>query len=170
MQYSHYDDYFRTFTADSFENQVDWHWFKAQGLAESMLNPSAISGVGAIGVMQLMPGTSKEMAGILGIDDLPYQSDVNIRMGIAYCKRCWDIWKAENGIERLRFAFGSYNAGPGNIITAQRLAKKDGLPTDQWSSIVKTLPRVTGRHAKETITYVERIERFYRQLCNGEIA
>lgn len=162
--HNYYDYYFRHYSEHFFGAAEDWRWFKAQATAESWLDPCATSPVGAYGVMQLMPGTSKEMAGILGIEDLPQAPHLNIQMGIGYCKRCWDIWGKEAGIERLRFAFGSYNAGPGNIIKAQKLAKAQGLPTDQWDSIVRMLPRVTGRRASETIGYVARIERYYREL------
>ncbi len=53
--------------------------------------------------------------------------------------------------------FGSYNAGKGNIIKAQKLAKKDGLDPNLWDSIEKKLANVTGKHSKETIGYVNKI-------------
>jgi len=54
----------------------------------------------------------------------------------------------------------SYNAGAGNIIRAQSLC---GGALD-WTGIAPCLPQVTGHHAHETITYVERIDRWYRSL------
>ena len=53
-----YDDTFRKYSKRFFGVGFDWHYFKAQGLAESGLDPAAKSPVGARGVMQLMPGTS----------------------------------------------------------------------------------------------------------------
>ena len=57
----------------------------------------------------------------------------------------------------LAFMFGSYNAGKGNILKTQKIAKSKGMDPNIWSSIEKTLIRVTGRHSKETIGYVDKI-------------
>lgn len=159
-----YDYYFRFYALEFFGPQAHWKWFKAQAIAESSLDPEAKSPVGAYGVMQLMPGTSPEVAAKLKIGHTPEIPHINIRMGIAYMRRCWNVWGEEDGIERLRFAFGSYNAGVGNIVEAQKLAKAAGLATDRWESIARMLPQVTGEHAAETINYVARIERYFEQL------
>lgn len=163
-----YDIYFRQYGELFFSDLLDWRTFKAQAMAESNLNPEAVSPVKAVGVMQLMPATSKEMAAKLGIPNEPLVPHLNIQMGIGYDLRCWKIFKKEDGIERVRFMFGAYNAGAGHIITAQRLAEDQGLPADKWSSIVQTLPQVTGFHADETIGYVARIERYLAELTHGE--
>lgn len=167
MPHHYYDGYFQDYGKACFPN-ADWRWFKAQAMAESNIEPLAVSPVGAVGVMQLMPGTSKEMAGILGVEDLPLMPHINIRMGVCYLKRCWDIWQAETGIERLRFAWGSYNAGPGNILKAQKVAVKNGLAPDRWVSIAQVLHQVTGHHAMETIGYVSQIERNFERLVKAE--
>lgn len=168
MRENWYDTYFREYGTTSAGVLIDWRWFKAQAIAESALNPEAVSPAGAIGVMQLMPRTAEEVAGKLGIECLPLVPHLNIQMGIAYCKRCWDVWKTEPGIERLRFAFGSYNAGVGHIVKAQKLAARAGLPTDRWESIVRMLPEVTGqKNSAETIGYVARIERIYHRMTGG---
>ena len=165
-----YDHYFQTSAQEFFGKRLDWLWLKAQGLAESGLNPEAVSPVGAIGVMQVMPGTAAEMARKHGIEGDPKTPETNIRLGTAYDLRCFNVWAAEEGLERLRFMFGSYNAGPGNIVAAQDLAGKKGLPTGSWQSIIATLPEITGKHAPETIAYVTRIEGYYRQLTEKKAA
>jgi membrane-bound lytic murein transglycosylase F len=154
-----YDELFQRFAAEFFGGlDVDWRWFRAQGIAESGLDPRAVSPVGAVGIMQLMPGTSAEMAVRLNLVDSPADSEFNIRCGIAYDRRCWDIWKQESGIERLSFMFASYNAGPGNIIKAQRLA----IFKSKWSSVSTHLHKVTGPDdAQETNRYVRRIKKIY---------
>ena len=165
-----YDQYFQVFALEFFRQILPWQWFKAQAIAESELNPTAKSPVGAFGVMQLMPGTSADMAQKLGIKNTPEIPHVNIRMGLAYDRQCWDIWKKESGIERIRFMLGSYNAGPGNILDAQALACSvdHRLPTDRWLSIVATLPEITGKRSQETIEYVAKIERLFKQLTTRE--
>jgi soluble lytic murein transglycosylase-like protein len=157
---SEYDAFFQRYSLEFFGPDVDWLWFKAQGIAESNLDPLAVSPVGAVGIMQLMPGTSAEMAERLDLDDLPFIPHININMGIGYDRRCFNIWKQESGMERLRFMFASYNAGPGNIIKAQRRAYVSNV----WSSVAEMLPLITGHHADETINYVRRIEKIYAHL------
>src|SRR5512143_489624 len=44
-----YDDYFRHYSQRYFGPFVDWRWFKAQAVAESLLNPQAHSIAGARG-------------------------------------------------------------------------------------------------------------------------
>ncbi len=169
MRNNYYDHYFWTLTARIFGRcGVEWRWMKALALAESGLDPQDVSPAGAVGVMQLMPSTAKEVAGRLGIECRPRVPHINIELGIAYAKFCWDWWKAEKGIERILFMIGSYNAGPGNILIAQQKAAARGLPSDQWLSIIETLPAVTGDHASETITHVARVASFFTQLSEGE--
>lgn len=128
----------------------DWRWFRAQAIAESGLNPSAHSPVGAIGIMQLMPETARE----LGVD--PQDPESNIRGGIKYDRQLWTGWKqAPNPQEQRNLTFSSYNAGPGNILKAVHLAQ--GLP--EWTTAQLFLPRITGPHSAETINYVLRINR-----------
>jgi soluble lytic murein transglycosylase-like protein len=69
--------------------------------AESGGNPRAVSPVGAIGLMQLMPGT----AAALGVD--PWQPLDNLRGGIAYLASLVHDFK-----QNLRLALIAYNAGP----------------------------------------------------------
>ena len=102
--------------------------------AESDFNPHAESDKGAVGLMQLMPSIYVPA----GIDPLDPES--NIRVGCAYLKRLWNVFKAEKGLERWKFALGSYNAGMMYIIDAQRLAKEAGA---------KVVPGNSERYYKE---------------------
>jgi len=162
---NHYDHYFQASAMEFFYQILPWQWFKAQGIAESALDPEAVSPAGALGIMQLMPGTGAEMARSLGVNFTPQIPHINIRLGIAYSRRCWEMWKKEAGLERTRFMFGSYNAGPGNILEAQDLAQRSNLAPDRWDSIVASLPSITGeKNSRETINYVARIEQLYAEL------
>ena len=167
---SQYDRYFQVFALEFFYQILPWKWFKAQAIAESSLDPEARSQVGAIGLMQLMPATAAEMAQLLGIANSPLVPHVNIRMGIAYDRRCWDVWTSPRSqADRIRFMLGSYNAGIGNILKAQRVAMATSHPENEWRSITEYLPQVTGKHATETINYVARIERLYAELTAKEL-
>lgn len=81
---------------------------KAMGKTESNFNQSAVSSAGAIGIMQLMPGT----AASLGVD--PYEARQNIMGGAKYIAGNLEQFKGySNGLE---LAIAAYNAGPGAVI------------------------------------------------------
>ena len=144
-----YDHAFQEATRAFFATAIDWHWLKAQGIAESGLKPFARSPVGAMGIMQLMPATWQEVHFDLNLADNPFFPQSNIQAGVYYLARMFGIWKRETGLERLRFAFASYNAGVGNILQAQKLANG----ADTWTALAPVLDQVTGRNATETINY-----------------
>lgn len=81
----------------------------AIGKAESDFNPNVVSGAGAIGIMQLMPGT----AASLGVTD-PYDPRQNIMGGAKYIASNIERFQGyPNGLE---LAIAAYNAGPGAVI------------------------------------------------------
>ena len=161
---SRYDLYFYVYSHRFFANSVDWRWFKAQAYAESNLDPDAVSPVGAQGIMQLMPFTSKEVAKELGIPHMPLDPRLNIMMGIYYDYKLYKYWgRCSDGIHRIFLMFASYNAGLGNIIKANRIA-----PTDIRCTFVAVeccLRMITGKHSLETISYVTRIRKYYKKIA-----
>ncbi len=154
-----YDDYFRKYSKRFFGAGFDWHYFKAQAVAESHLNPAAVSYVGAQGIMQIMPRTFDEIkVKSKFIEGAATEPKWNIAAGIWYNKQQFDFWAKDRTLEeRLRFMYGSYNAGRGNLLKAQRAALADGLNPRVWDSMYEALPKVTGDHSKETLGYVEKI-------------
>ena len=155
-----YDHYFSKYSKRNFGPNFDWRYFKAQAIAESRLKKDAQSQVGAVGIMQIMPRTYAEIVKrsryIKGSDNNPQW---NIAAGIYYNRSIWNIFKAERPFQdRLDFMFGAYNAGKGNILKAQRHTLTTELNPNLWASIEKTLPRVTGKHSKETLDYVNKIK------------
>jgi soluble lytic murein transglycosylase-like protein len=73
--------------------------------AESAFNAMAVSPVGALGLMQLMPAVAAEM----GADD-PMDPRQNIMAGSRYLKQLLDAHRGN-----VKLALASYNAGPGNV-------------------------------------------------------
>lgn len=149
-----------------FAGEVSWLWMKALGIAESNLAPDAVSPAGAIGIMQLMPATSEEIARELWIANAPYNPRINILMGIRYARKMWDIFKDVEYAERLCFMFAAYNAGWGNIVKAQKIAARPNI----WADVAAVLHKVTGDNAKETIQHVERIVSIKQDLDEEESA
>jgi len=154
-----FDEHFRKYSKRFFGVGFDWHYFKAQAIAESNLNPNAQSGVGAQGLMQLMPRTFSEVTTKSGlIEGALLEPRWNIAAGIWYNKHQFDYWQKGRALEeRLKFMYGSYNTGRVNLRKAQREAINQGLNPRVWTSMEKALPAVTGKHSRETINYVERI-------------
>jgi membrane-bound lytic murein transglycosylase MltF len=129
----------------------------AQGYQESQLNQSAKSQVGAIGVMQLMPGTGEEMK----VGDI-HIVDSNIHAGAKYMDQLMTKYfpdaKFSEG-NRPLFAFASYNCGPGNVSKARKEAAKRGLDPDKWFNNVELV--VAEKIGTETTTYVRNIYKYY---------
>jgi membrane-bound lytic murein transglycosylase MltF len=155
-----YDKYFKKYSKRFFGPGFRWQLFKAQAIAESRLQAQARSSVGAAGIMQIMPRTYKEIRRKNPhIKGKRMQPRWNIAAGIYYDRNLWNVWQAERPfMDRVRFMFGSYNAGKGNILKAQKAAEDQGLNPNIWASIRSSLPAVTGKRSKETIQYVEKIE------------
>lgn len=144
---------------------VDWRLLKAQYYQESRLEPGAVSPVGAAGVAQFMPGTWGEVSTALGYDSLsPHDAEPAITAGAYYMARMRKGWTSPRPeMDRHSLALASYNAGFGNLLRAQEYC---GWP-NLYNDIITCLPRVTGDHSRETITYVKRIWRYWQEMVLG---
>lgn len=160
-----YDPWFRKYAKRYFGIGFDWRWFKAQGVAESELNPRALSPVGARGLMQVMPATFnllKAHRSILVSIDAP---ESNIAAGILYDRDLWRLWEPAVPLaECPRFTFGSYNAGDGTISRAAGIARATKLDHTRWESIERVAPTVPRWRYRETVGYVRKIESTYGDL------
>ena len=122
---------------------ADWRLLKAQAIAESNLDPRAVSPVGAVGLTQFMPATWNEWwDNIYGVRGLPRGDRTNpeaaIELQAAYMRRLLRAFKTE---ER---ALAAYNWGWGRV--RKHLRRHNG-------TLVK------GLLPHETRTYIARIER-----------
>ena len=129
----------------------------AQGFQESQLNQEAKSPVGAIGVMQVMPATGKE----LKVGDIR-TTESNIHAGAKYMDQLMTKYFPDakfDELNRTLFAFASYNCGPGNVSKMRKAAVKGGLDPDQWFNNVEIV--TAQKIGIETTTYVRNIYKYY---------
>jgi membrane-bound lytic murein transglycosylase MltF len=143
---------------------VDHLLMVAQGYQESRLDQGAKSPVGAIGVMQLMPETGRELA----VGDI-HQLEPNIHGGVKYVRRIIDRYYAEAAIDRLNqvfFAFAAYNCGPGRVRSLRREAGNRGLDPNRWFNNVEIV--AADRVGPEPVTYVANILKYYTAYKDHE--
>ncbi len=130
---------------------------------ESAFQQDAVSAAGALGLMQLMPGTAKSVAKKVG---LPYakgrltsDSSYNVSLGRAYLGEMLDRFGGSYVL-----AIASYNAGPGRVaewLVQNRDPRRQNVDTIDW---IESIP------FSETRNYVQRVienVQVYRQLLGG---
>lgn len=134
---------------------------------ESVFNPRAVSNAGAIGLMQLMPGSgaleaSKLVYGetrLLTREEL-YRPDTNIELGAAYLRILLRRHFGEHSKdpEKLLFlAIASYNCGPRRVKAALRDRDLENLsPEEFYDLLMRVVPR-------ETRVYLQRVVRNMKQ-------
>jgi membrane-bound lytic murein transglycosylase F len=127
---SQWDDLIKT---ASHSIQWDWRLLASLICQESGFKPDVESWAGAYGLMQIMPGTGQ----LLGID-ITSSPENNIKAGIKYLSDLQSIFenKIPDEEERIRFVLASYNAGPGHVLDAMKLAEKNGKDPGKWDDNV----------------------------------
>ena len=136
---------------------LDYLLMAAQGYQESRLDQDVKSPVGAIGVMQVMPATGKE----LNVGDVR-QLEPNIHAGVKYIRFVEDRYFKDEPMTPVNkglFAFASYNAGPGRIRQLRGEAETRGLDPNVWFGNVELI--ASERIGRETVTYVSNIYKYY---------
>lgn len=147
-------EFFRKYGA---KYDSDYLLMMAQGYQESLLDQNAKSAVGAIGVMQVMPATGKDMK----TGDIT-QVEPNIHAGVKYISLMRDKFFGNQPMDarnKLLFSFAAYNAGPGKVLKLQKEAEKRGLNPYVWFNNVEVI--AGERIGEETVTYVSNIYKYY---------
>jgi membrane-bound lytic murein transglycosylase F len=118
-----------------YSESIRWDWRLLASLIcqESRFIPDVISRKGAYGLMQLMPETGRHF----GID-ITSSPGNNIKAGTEYIKWLHSIFdpKIPDENERTYFILAAYNAGPGHILDAMKLAEKNGNDPRKWEDNV----------------------------------
>jgi membrane-bound lytic murein transglycosylase F len=155
----------------------DWRLLASQAYQESRFEPDARSWAGAEGLLQLMPGTAREV-GVRNSRNPEENVEGAVRYLLGLTRR-WEPIIADPD-ERLKFIFASYNAGPGHVDDARRLTDKHGGNSNVWEDVAYWMLQKSKRavfndpvvrhgfvRGLEPVTYVELIlERYdhYREF------
>ncbi len=113
----------------------DWRLIAAQIVKESGFKTRARSHVGARGLMQLMPGTAKEISRELDIKYIMRNPRENITAGIYHLKKQFQYFPDAIRPERTKFALASYNCGAGRVFDAQEIARYYRRPSNRWDVV-----------------------------------
>jgi soluble lytic murein transglycosylase len=118
---------------------------------ESQYDVKAVSRVGAIGLMQVMPATANTVAQRVGLpavgrEDL-FDQETNIRIGVRYVEQLLEQFSGN-----VVYTIASYNAGP--LAVGNWIAQYGGQGQDEF---VELIPYQETRH------YVKRVLRSYRE-------
>src|SRR6267142_4477086 len=137
--------------------ELDYLLMVAQGYQESRLDQNARSAVGAIGVMQIMPATGKD----LKTGDIT-KLEPNIHAGVKYIRFLRDRYfepLAMTDLNKTLFSFAAYSAGPARVSKLRGRAQKKGLDPNVWLKNVELI--AAEKIGAETVTYVSNIYKYY---------
>lgn len=163
----------------------DWRFVLAVMKQESRFVHRAESRKGAFGLMQIMPVTGVEVARKLELRDLSHPEN-NIRGGIFYLRRLYDMFDGAGEADRLKLTLAAYNAGVSRVYDAQEVAAYFQEQPNEWVSVKDALPLLSKRYytlhrnvwgqekprggwfgnAKETLGYVDAVMDYYDEYRN----
>jgi cell division septation protein DedD len=116
---------------------VPERWIREVMRQESGGRPGATSPVGAMGLMQVMPGTYRELRAKYGLGDDPYHPYDSIMAGTAYIREMYDLYGSPAFL-------AAYNAGPRRL--EDYLWNSRGLPAETRNYVRRIGPRIAGTH------------------------
>lgn len=143
------------------DSQVDPYLVAGIIREESLYNPKALSPVGAIGLMQLMPKTAHRVAKKIGMtsyerDDL-FTGEINIQLGVNYVSQLLKEYDGE-----AIHVIAAYNAGPNAV---KRWEKKNGhRERDEFVELISY--KETRRYVKRVLTSYHVYRDLYSTRCS----
>jgi soluble lytic murein transglycosylase len=136
------------------KNNIDVAWAYAIVRRESSFMPDAASHAGALGLMQVMPGTARYLAKKKIRRNSLFNPNRNVELGTQYMRYLMD--KMDNNAI---LATASYNAGWRRV--QQWLPEKGNMPLDLW---IETIPyKETRNYVKAVLAY----QQIYSQHLGG---
>lgn len=161
---SPYDDLIKTI-ADS--AGVDWLMIASMVAQETKFNPRSKSWAGAVGLMQVLPRFSD-----VPEEKLMNDEEANIREGVRIINEHLEHYSYMDSTDQWNFALAAYNAGPGHVADARRLAIDRNKDPNKWENasdaLLKLMQRKYYKDARygfcrgiETVRYVQEIRNRY---------
>tara|TARA_R110002126_G_scaffold13356_2_gene58091 strand:+ start:11895 stop:13427 length:1533 start_codon:yes stop_codon:yes gene_type:complete len=141
---SPYDSLLQTVAA---EFDLDWVMLTSIAAQESKFDPYSESWAGAVGIMQVLPRFSE-----IPLDDL-FDPEINIREGARILKEQMEHYSYMDSTTQWQFALATYNAGPGHVADARRLAIDHNDDPNEWDSVSKALLRLMQRKYYQNARY-----------------
>lgn len=130
---------------------------------ESELNPEAVSPAGARGLMQVMPGTARQVAGEIGVDysknRLTTDWRYNAKLGTAYLGGLLELYEGSYVL-----AFAAYNAGPQR---AEQWIERFGDPRDSLVDQIDWIEHIPYRETRNYVMRVMESLHVYRMRLTG---
>lgn len=168
---SHYDHLFRRYAPLA---RWDWRLLAAQCYQESTFDPNAKSWAGALGLMQIMPGTASQLG-------LPMEKIHDPESNIAAAAKYLGHLEAKfsdvpSRYDKKNFVLACYNGGYNHIRDAMALAKRDGKDCKSWDVVSEYVLKLSQpkyyrdpivkygyMRGTETVDYVYRIRQRWKQ-------
>jgi peptidoglycan lytic transglycosylase F len=117
---------------------------------ESGFQPDQESTAGAYGLMQVREIAARDVG-----EEEYREPEANIRTGVRYLDRLFEIFSQARGRNRMALVLAAYNMGPGHVQDAQSLATRFGYDPQMWDGSL------------EAILPLLEQPQFYEQLPNG---
>lgn len=121
---------------------VPERWIREVMRQESGGRTGATSPVGAMGLMQVMPGTYRELQARYGLGDDPYHPYDSVMAGTAYIREMYDLYGSPAFL-------AAYNAGPRRL--EDYLWNSKGLPAETRNYVARIGPNIVAHHPSRRV-------------------
>ncbi len=144
----------------------DWRLLAAQALQESGLDPSRRSSHGAVGLMQIMPATARQMGYAGDLTDPAGNVDTAARYMEHILAEYFPGLRQRDSAQAHLMALAAYNSGPTRLARLRATAESRGFDPDRWFDNVELI--VAREVGLEPVTYVANIVRSFVAFRLGD--